>query len=221
MSSDINFEEFRIICGDGIQWCLKHKKKIPAIVTSCPDMSEVENILGNGSGEAKEANYIRFFRRCAAAALGAVKDDGYAIFVQTDRKSHGLLDKSYLITDEAMNAGFRMMFHKITLIRDVGATDLYKPTFSHILCYSRNGTPGAAVPDVFPRGKTLYTNGMGIEATKRIMKFLQSKNIDFIVDPFVGRGTTLVIAKKMGIKGGIGIDIDKEQCVATTKIMEK
>jgi hypothetical protein len=221
MASNIELENFTIVCGDGIQWCLKHKKKVPAIVTSCPDMSEVENILGSGSSESKETNYIRFFRKCAAAALGAVMDNGYAIFVQTDRKSHGILDKSYLITDEAMKAGFRMMFHKITLIRDVGATDLYKPTFSHVLCYSRNGTPGAAVPDVFPRGKTLYTNGMGIETTKRIMKFLQSKDIEFIVDPFVGRGTTLLIAKKMGMKGGIGVDIDKEQCAATARLMEK
>jgi hypothetical protein len=115
-----------------------------------------------------------------------------------------------------------MMFHKITLIRDVNATDLYKPTFSHVLCYSRgDGAPGAATPDVFSRGKTLYTNGMGVETTKRIMKFLLSKNVSFIADPFVGRGTTLLIAKKMGIKGGVGVDIDPEQCKATEAALQR
>jgi hypothetical protein len=217
----IDLENFQVVCGDGIRWCLQHKKQVPAVVTSCPDMSEVEGVLGNGTAAEKEAVYVRFFRRCAAAALAAVSDGGYAVFVQTDRKSGGILDKSYLVTDEAMKAGFRMMFHKITLIRDVGATDLYKPTFSHVLCYSRGGTPGAATPDVFPRGKTLYTNGMGVETTKRIMKFLQSKDISFIADPFVGRGTTLLIAKKMGLAGGVGVDIDKEQCAATAKALEK
>jgi hypothetical protein len=217
----LEFDKFQVVCGDGIRWCLQHKKQIPAVVTSCPDMSEVEGILGTGSAEAKEAAYVRFFRRCAAAALAAVADGGYAIFVQTDRKSGGLLDKSYLVTDEAMKAGFRMMFHKITLIRDAGATDLYKPTFSHVLCYSRGGTPGAATPDVFARGKTLYTNGMGVETAKRIMMFLKSKEVDFIADPFVGRGTTLLIAKRMGLAGGVGVDIDREQCAATSKALEK
>ena len=217
----LDHEKFQIHCGDGIAWALRHKRQIPAVVTSCPDMSEVAGILPKEEG-AKEAAYVRFFRRCAAAALAAVADGGYAVFVQTDRKSHGLLDKSYLITDEAMKAGFRMMFHKITLIRDVGATDLYKPTYSHVLCYSRGaGAPGQATPDVCPRGKTLYTNGMGVDTTRRIMKFLQSKDIHFIADPFVGRGTTLLIAKKMGMRGGIGVDIDPEQCKATEAALQK
>ena len=220
-SSSLDHEKFQIHCGDGIAWALRHKRQIPAVVTSCPDMSEVTGILPKEE-DAKEVAYVRFFRRCAAAALAAVADGGYAIFVQTDRKSHGLLDKSYLITDEAMKAGFRMMFHKITLIRDVNATDLYKPTYSHILCYSRGaGAPGGATPDVFPRGKTLYTNGMGVETTRRIMKFLQSKNVSFIADPFVGRGTTLLIAQKMGFKGGIGVDIDPEQCRAVETALQR
>jgi hypothetical protein len=204
--------DFQVVCADGIKWCQKHKGLFPAIVTSAPDMSEVNK---------SEAAYIKFFRRCAAAVFGAVSDDGYAIFIQTDRKSNGLIDKSYLITDEAHNAGFRLMYHKIALIRDVDATDLYKPTFSHVLCYSKKGTPGSATPDVFMRGDVLYTNGMGIEATRRVLEFLKTKHIDHVVDPFVGRGTTLIVAKHMGFKGGIGVDLDKKQCDEATKNLTK
>jgi hypothetical protein len=79
------------------------------------------------------------------------------------------------------------------------------------------GAKEAATPDVFPRGKTLYTNGMGVEMTKRIMKFLQSNDIHFIADPFVGRGTTLLIEKMMGFKGGGLVWIlSKSRAVETT-----
>ena len=194
---------FTILCGDGIKWLQKNKGALPAVLASIPEMSEVG---------LEEAAYDRFFRKAAAACLAAVEKDGYAMFIQTDRKKDGIIDKSYLISDEAEKLGLRMMFHKIALIRDVDGTDLYKPTYSHVLCYSRGGTPGAATPDVFERGKVLYSNGAGIEATKRLLEFVAKKGINFIIDPFIGRGTTLIVAKHMGFLGGIGIDIDPKQC---------
>ena len=205
-------DNFQIICSDGIKWCQKNKGKIPAIITSLPEMSEVD---------MDEKHYIPFFRRAAAATLAATTDDGYTIFIQTDRKSNGLIDKSYYITDEAMKQGARLLFHKIALIKNVDSKDLYKPTYSHVLCYSRNGTPGAPTPDVYERGKTLYANGAGIETVKRSLEYLQNKGFNTIVDPFVGRGTTLIIAMQMGFATGVGIDIDEKQCKETEANLKK
>jgi tRNA G10 N-methylase Trm11 len=203
---------FQVYCQDGIEWCLRNKNKFPAVVTSIPEMTELD---------LDETKYIRFFRRATSAVLKTLVPTGYAIFIQTDRKHHGLIDKSYLLIDEAIKQGFRVMFHKIALIKNVGMTDLHKPTYSHLVCVSKDGTPGAATPDVIHRGKSLYKHGAGITAVSFCLKYLQNKGIDFVVDPFVGQGTTLIIAKKLKFKGGFGVDIEKKQCEETLKNLEK
>jgi site-specific DNA-methyltransferase (adenine-specific) len=42
---------------------------------------------------------------------------------------------------------------------------------------------------------------------------------DFVLDPFLGSGTTSVVAKKLGRKF-LGVDIDQEYCLLTTKRLE-
>lgn len=202
--------EHIILCRDGIRWCKSQQYKIPAIVTSIPDASEIG--LSKITNKKEETRYKTFFTRAADAVLSSITPDGYAIFIQTDRKHNGIIDKPHLISSEAYKRGFRMMFHKIALIREPNHVDLYKPTYTHVLCYSKNGTAGAATPDVFPRGKVLYKNGAGVNAVKVCLTFLQNKGIETVVDPFIGQGTTLIVAKKMGFRYGIGIDNDPEQC---------
>jgi hypothetical protein len=204
--------EYKIFCQDGIEWCLRHKQKFPAVITSIPEMTELD---------LDEKGYIRFFRRAVSAVLKTLIPSGYAIFIQTDRKHLGLIDKSYLLTDEAMKQDFRVMFHKIALIKNVGNIDLHKPTYSHLMCFSKTGTPGSATPDVIHRGRSLYKHGAGITAVSFCLKYIQTKGIDFVIDPFIGQGTTLMIAKKMKFKGGIGVDIDKKQCEESIHNIDK
>lgn len=203
---------FQVFCQDGIEWCLRNKNKFQAVVTSIPEMTELD---------VDEKAYIRFFRRATSAVLKTLTSKGYAIFIQTDRKHHGLIDKSYLLTDEAVKLGFRTMFHKIALIKNVGMVDLHKPTYSHMVCFSKEGTPGSATPDVLYRGDSLYKHGAGINAVSFCLTYLSDKGIDFVVDPFVGQGTTLIVAKTLKFKGGIGVDIDRKQCEETIKNIEK
>lgn len=195
--------DFKIVNTDALEWCQEHIGNIPAIVTSIPDMSEVN---------MEETEYIPFLRKSAHHILNCITDTGYAIFMQTDRKKQGLIDKSYYISDEAISSGFRMIFHKISLIRDVDVKDLYKPTYTHVLCYSKKGKPGRSTSDVYNRGSVLYKNGAGYETIKRSLEFLQKQHIDTVVDPFVGQGTVLKVAIERGFTSGIGIDIDAKQC---------
>ena len=201
--------DFKIVNGDALEWCQENVGNIPAIVTSIPDMSEVG---------MEEPEYIPFLRQSAHHILNCITDTGYAIFIQTDRKKQGLIDKSYYISDEAIRVcGFRMMFHKISLIRDIDVKDLYKPTYSHVLCYSKKGKPGRSTSDVYDLGSVLYKNGAGYETIKRSLEFLQTQKIDTVVDPFVGQGTVLKVAIECGFTSGLGIDIDATQCELSRK----
>ena len=211
--------KYNILCRDGIRWCRANDSKIQAIVTSIPDASEIG--LTQIKTKKEEQKYKQFFTRAADAVLQAIKDDGYAIFIQTDRKHNGLIDKPYLLSSAAYKRGFRMMFHKIALIRKVNQIDLHKPTYTHVICYSKCGTPGKATPDVFTRGNSLYKNGAGINAVAVCLHFLKTKGITTVVDPFVGQGTTLIIAKQMNFTEAIGIDNDPEQCKQTEKNLSK
>jgi len=190
-----------IYCQDAIPWLTK-QKNLDSIVTSIPEMDEVKLSF-------KE--YVPFFRMTARLCLEAVKDKGYCIFLQTDRKYKGWVDKSYLISDEANKLGIRMIWHKIALRTEVGKTDLFRPTYSHMLCYSKEGPIGIPVTDVVQRGTVTYANGFGIDAVTLVIQFLKKHKITSVVDPFVGSGTVVAVANAMGLKG-VGVDIDKAQC---------
>ena len=190
-----------IHCQDAIPW-LVIQKNLDSIVTSIPEMDEVKLSFND---------YVPFFRNAARLCLEAVKDKGYCIFLQTDRKYKGWVDKSYLISDEAQKLGIRMIWHKIALRTEVGKADIFRPTYSHMLCYSKEGPIGIPVTDVVQRGEVTYANGFGIEAVKLVIQFLKKHKIKTVTDPFVGSGTVVAVANAMGLKG-IGVDIDKKQC---------
>ena len=171
-------------------------------MTSIPDMSEVG---------LKYDEYIAFLRKAARLCLEATKSHGYTVFLQTDRKHNGWLDKSYYIQDEAQKLGVRLLWHKIVLRTDPGKTDLYRPTYSHMLCFSKDAAIGTPFPDVMERGSISYDNAFGVDAVKAVVGHLKKQGVKKIVDVFVGSGTTLAVASIFGLDS-IGLDIDEAQC---------
>jgi len=190
-----------VICMDALKW-LATQKGLDCIVTSIPEMDEVK---------LKEEAYKKFIHEATQKALEATKDAGYTIFLQTDRKQNGWIDKSYLISAVAHELGYRMIWHKIALRQAVGTSGLFRPTFSHMLCYSKKGKPGPVFPDVIERGSVTYENAFGIDAVKAVLTYVKKQGAKTVVDPFVGSGTTIALANQMGLKG-IGVDIDPKQC---------
>ena len=81
-----------IICADSIKWFTDQPlESINNVLTGLPDMNEMgmENI----------EEYLNFVRNMTELILTRLKPNGYAIFIQTDRKINGQwLDKSYYIT---------------------------------------------------------------------------------------------------------------------------
>ena len=193
-----------VIHDDAINW-LKHQKSLPNVVTGICDMEEMN--------ETDADKYLQFFSTVAALIFSKLDPYGYAIFIQTDRKyQRALIDKSHILSTIAYENGMKIIWHKIVLHRDVNSTNLHRPTYAHMLCYSKLGSTGAAFPDVIPVSYALYKNGTPVEAAVRAVKFIKdnNKHDTTIIDPFVGRGTILAVANNLGLRA-VGIDIDQDQ----------
>lgn len=213
---------WEIQCQDAVQW-LKSRddRSIDHVVTGLPDVHEIDS-----TESMTFADYHAWFTQVARDIFRTVKPKGYAIFIQTDRKrDRQVYSKSTWLTSTAMESGMKLIWHKIVLQRDVGKIDLYRPTYSHMLCYSREGSTGVAFEDVIPPSKKYYANATPIEAVERAIRFISTmvpktaRKADVsIVDPFVGRGTVGQIAYKYGFNF-LGIDIDMEQCQASVKLL--
>lgn len=213
-----------LIHADAVKW-LSKQTSIDNVITGICDMDEI--------GMTDVKRYIRFFNRVVGLIFKKLADDGYAIFIQTDRKyNRQLISKSYLLMKKAEEFGLKTIWHKIVCHRAPNATDLYRPTYAHMLCFSKTGTTGAAFPDVLNpysiRRKSksssssdkAYKNSTSALATKYAIDFVKRYNGKTIVDPFVGRGTTVLLAREAGIDA-VGVDIDENQVKHTMKLLNK
>ena len=75
-----------------------------------------------------------------------------------------------------------MIWHKIALRTDVGKADIFRPTYSHMLCFSKDGPIGIPVADVILRGNITYANGFGIDAVKLVIEFLKKHKIKTVIE---------------------------------------
>jgi hypothetical protein len=161
--------------------------------------------------------YIEFLKLVALKCFKAVKPNGYIVFLFTDRKHNGWVDKTYPLLHTAYEMNIKLLWHKIALRTDPGKTDLFRPTFSHMLCFSQSGKQGKPFPDVIQRGNVTYADAFGIDAVTAVIKYLKSNGIRNITDPFVGSGTTLAVANHFGLNA-VGVDIDPNQCAKAKKL---
>lgn len=197
-------------CEDAVAWLKKQPDhSLGHIVTGLPDLSD----LGKAMSARK---YEDWFEYACWLCLKKARPECYVIFCQTDRKVDGVwLDKSAAMNRAAVDAGVPLRWHKIVVRRE--GTDLHRPTYSHLMCFSIKGRPGAATPDLLPMGKTVYRDGMGLDVAAFVMRFLTGGGAssktqhDEVVDPFVGRGTTLAAANAFGLDA-VGVDLFKAQC---------
>jgi len=193
-----------IIHDDSLNW-LKNQpdETVPNFITGICDLDETSMEM---------EKYLAICKEVTGLILRKLHPKGYAIFIQTDRKyQRQWIDKSFLISQIAADLGLKMIWHKIVLQREPDRTDLHRPTYSHMLCYSREGTTGAATPDVLPVGKKLYKNATPLNAAETAVQFVKryNKANTAVVDPFTGYGTIPAMANKHGLKA-VGIDLDPE-----------
>lgn len=211
-----------LICQDSLLWLKRQKNhSINNILSGIPDMDELD------------INDIQLYKNWIEMTVDLLfqktSEVGYIILIQTDRKVGGQwIDKSTIINNIAQKNQSRLLWHKIVLNRPVGSANLHRPTYSHMLCYSRFSKPGNGLPDVIESGGRLYKNGTPINAVKMSIDYLLSKRSEWnrnndnydIVDPFVGQGTVVYYAIKNGLSA-LGIDIDPEQIKISYDLINK
>lgn len=192
----------QIVCADALPWLDEHRD-VGSILTGLPDAEEIG---------APIDEWMDWFTRAAFLCIQSTSPKAPTIFCVTDRKADGrVVSKAKLIMTAAEQQGeVRLLWHKIVLRRDVGACDLHRPTYSHLLAFSRECGPGKATPDVIPAGRIIYKNAMGLNAAQSALTFAMSHDTR-LVDPFCGRGTVPAMAHALGLDA-VGVDIDPEQC---------
>lgn len=205
-----------IFHSDAITWLQMQGELVGcSIVTSLPDKSEFPNLT--------ILEWQDWFVRAAGLVLSKCPDEGVTIFYQSDIKVDGVwIDKGYLVQKAAENLGHSLLAHKIICRGQIGLPRLGRPTYSHLLCFSKNTRidPAKGIPDVLPEaGETTWTRGMGVKACELACKIILAyTNTRTVVDPFCGHGTVLAIANKMGLKA-IGNDISAK-CVRKARVLE-
>lgn len=205
--------QFEIICADALKWLAKQKKhSLENIVTGIPDLDELK---------LTQTNYLKFFEKSVDLIFQKLHPKSYALFMVTDRKYQKTwIDKAYHIQKIAEKHKIPLRWHKLILLRPVDSTHIQRPTYQHYLCFSKESGPGEATPDVIMCGKKIYKNASCPNGTQHAISFLKRySHFDTIIDPFVGRGTTLIEAQKQGGFSGIGVDLDPKQCTIARKAL--
>jgi hypothetical protein len=195
-------------CAEAVAW-LTGREALPgcSVITSLPDVSEFPAL--------SLAEWKQWFVRTAALVMAKVPADGVALFYQTDVKKAGAwVDKGYLISKAAEEAGCETLFHKVVCRRAPGTVTFGRPAYSHLLCFSRalRVDLARATPDVLPEaGEVTWTRGMGVQACLAACRFVQEHTASrTVVDPFCGHGTVLAVANALGLDA-VGVELSRKR----------
>ena len=177
-----------------------------SVITSLPDVSEVALPL---------EDWKRWFLGAAAQVLARTPDDGVAIFYQTDIKPSGVwVDKGHLVQRAADEARVPLLFHKVVCRKPAGSITFGRPSYAHLLCFSRGLTLDYArsTADVIVDGGTsTWSRGMGQESCRIACRYvLDSTPTRTVVDPFCGQGMVLAVANALGLDA-VGVELNRKR----------
>lgn len=184
------------------------------MITSLPDVSELTLDF-----DAWRAWFVDAARRI----IRWLPPSGVAIFYQSDIRHRGAwIDKGYLVMRAAEEERSVVLWHKIACRQPPGTIALGRPSYSHMICVTREPrqTMRRPGPDVLPdAGFAPWSRAMGVTACRVACRFLREETASrIVVDPFCGRGTVLAIANEMGLDA-IGVDISAKRCRAARALV--
>jgi len=197
-----------VYCEDALAW-LQARPVLEgcSAIASLPDVSEFPSLT--------LAEWKAWFLRAAALVCTRVPPQGVALFYQTDVKQEGTwVDKGYLVSRAAEEAGCELLWHKVVCRRAPGTVTWGRPAYSHLLCFSRGVRVDMAksTPDVLPdAGEVTWTRGMGVEACLVACRFILEQTLTrTVVDPFCGHGTVLAVANALGLDA-VGVELSRKR----------
>jgi len=176
-------------------------------MTSLPDISETPH-------ETLET-WRAWFLGAAEAVVRWLPERGLAVFYQSDIRQGGIwIDKGTLVQRAAESAGAHLVWHKVVCRKPPGTLGIGRPTWSHMLCFSRSREfnlrePG---PDVIAdAGEMTFSRATGANAARIACAFLKaSGEVDTVVDPFCGEGTILAAANECGMDA-LGVELNEKR----------
>ena len=222
----------KIICGDAVEVMQKMPAKSVNLAVTSPPYN-LKNSTGNGMKDGrggKWANaalqngysnhddcmphdkYVAWQRRCLEEMMRLLTDDGAIFYNHKWRVQDGLLqDRQDIVS------GFPV--RQIIIWHRNGGINFNKgyflPTYEVIYLIAKKDfklAPKAnAVGDVWEFGQELKNPHPAPFPTDLIERIIASTTAEIILDPFMGSGTTAVVAKELG-RQYIGIDVSPEYC---------
>ncbi len=198
-----------VILADSRIW-LKENKGHMIIITSLPDMDEVNLSLGE---------WIDWVGEISDALCDSLDDNGIIFFYQTDRKYKGsIIDKKTLISRSFIDNGFNEVMSKIVLRQKINTVALFRPAYTNLFAFSKKLKSGRPTPDVIDSGIMLYNDAMGFNAVKICIDYIRLQKIDNpVVDPFCGAGSVMKVANDNGFDA-VGVDILEEMITKSENI---
>ena len=186
----------KYILGDCFNWLKKiEDKSVDLVFTSVPDLNEIDI--------ESEKTYNDFLFKALDEILRVVKDDGFFVACQTDRKFNSkILPKHIVMANRVLQRGYIIKDYKILIKDRVDKVNLYRLNFSHVLIFTKTGKiplekkKGDFLIDTWVFKLPKNKNYWGSDFTDLVIKTL-SKEGDFVVDPFAGRGTVLKSCKEL------------------------
>lgn len=183
-----------VLTEDAIAWLERQPVLDGAsLIASLPDYSEFPSLI--------LLQWQEWFISTAELILRKTPSEGVAIFFQSDIKHEGTwIDKSYLVQKAAEREGSALLWHKILCRNLPGSVTHGRPSYSHLLCFSRGVRVDIAKgsPDVLPDlGEKSWARGMGIHACQLAIRFIrENTNSQRIINPFCGMGSVLAVANE-------------------------
>jgi hypothetical protein len=204
-------------CTEALAW-LAQAGQLPAdhaLVTSLPDSSEVK---------LSALAWQDWFVSAARAVIAATHPQSIAVFYQSDVKRDGRwIDKSFLVQLAARDEGASLRFHKIVCRAPAGTVTPGRPSYAHLLGFSRALTlpvePSAHFADVLPSmGKMTWARAMGLSACEATCAFLRAAtSARVVVDPFCGVGTMLAVANAYGFDA-VGVELSASRAARAREL---
>ena len=202
-------------CQDALSWLDQYQDQGGvSLLGSLPDFSEFP--------QYSLAEWKNWFQSTAELILSKTSLEGVTIFFQSDIKHEGLwVDKAFIIQKAAEKLGHHLLWHKIFCRAPAGTIMFGRPSFSHMICFSKTVVPDLAksTTDVFPDlGDKTWVRGMGLTASLFAANFIKKQTTTHIlVNPFCGEGSVLAAANFTGLDA-IGIEKSQKRAEKARKL---
>lgn len=174
-------------------------KSVDLVFTSPPDLSQTNYDKASIDG------YRDLQKRAMDEFARVVKDDGFVVVCQTDRKVNAVvLCNHWWYIKCLQDAGLKLKDYKIVVRNSIDHRSMYYFGFQHYVCFTRTGTiarKGEFLRDIIvdQQEKVLNQSVWSQDFCRLVIENL-TKPGDLVIDPFAGVGPVLYAAEQLGRK---------------------